>query len=436
MTDKVEIIDKETAMKKAKLKRTILFSAILLIVMIIAAGTQLFRSNDTDQKEYRYLSLFSEVASLVKNEYVEKVNPKEKIPGAFTGMLSSLDKYSAYLDKQKTGIYNLYKQNKAFNCGIYGMKTANYFYIADVVKNSSADIAGIKPGSIIRAIDGKSIFGQPFWQMYLSLLSDKPREIHLLLYKDNPDSPQEIKLSTLPPTDNPVFKKLRPDVFLIELSRIDKEHVYALKNHLEHDLPGPGPVKLIIDLRKYEGGELEPFIELTRLLFNRAIPLTLKLKDSTQTISLGSEKALNYRAVILIDKSTMMYGELLAEMFEMYREKDKITLAGSKTRGFMSKLMHIPLDDGSSILLTEGFFLFNGINPAKTGVKPDVVIKEENAGSIIDYCISNLLIRRERVQKRQTFHFLYESPVSSELMLGVQPLLDKSNADGQNPEKK
>jgi hypothetical protein len=36
-----------------------------------------------------------------------------------------------------------------------------------------------------------------------------------------------------------------------------------------------------------------------------------------------------------------------------------------------------------------------------------------------------LLIRREKVQKKQTFYFLYESPVSSELMLGVQPLLEK-----------
>lgn len=382
-------------MKKIKY---FIFPVVLLVVFFfVFGGTKIFRSFSQAKKEYDYLALFSEVVSLIKTDYVEKIQPAEKFPGAFSGMLRALDKTSAYLDSEQSKIYNLYLQNKVYNCGIYGTRYSNYFYVTDVVKNSTPEACEIKPGCIIKAVNGKSIYGQPFWQMYLSLLSDKPETIELVLLKEGSSKPCKVNVQTGPPKDTPIFKKIREDIYLVELSRIDKERVTFLKHQLGQEQgrrPGSNPLKLIIDLRKYSGGNLDSFIQLAKLFFNKTIPLklTLKTKSGEETFSLGSNHALSYRAVVIINKSTRMYGELLANLFKISQPPNTsvFTLVGIETSGFISKLKQVPLKDGSSILLTEGLFLLNGKNPGKSTVKPDVKIKAEDFAAIIDRSISIL----------------------------------------------
>ncbi|NIM13639.1 MAG: hypothetical protein GTO45_16095 [Candidatus Aminicenantes bacterium] len=380
-----------------KLKYFIFPVVLLVVFFFVFGGTKIFRSFSQTKKEYDYLSLFSEVVSLIKTDYVEKIQPAEKFPGAFSGMLRALDETSAYLDSKQTKIYNLYLQNKVYSCGIYGTRYSNYFYITDVVKNSTTKACEIKPGCIIKAVNGKSIYGQSFWQMYLSLLADKQETIELVLLKEDSSKPCKVKVQTEPPKDTPIFKKIQEDIYLVELSRIDEERVTTLKHQLGQkrgDRSGSNPLKLIIDLRKYNGGDLDSFIQLTKLFFNKTIPLklTLKTKSEEETFSLGSNHALTYRAVVIINKSTRMYGELLANLFKISQPPNTyvVTLVGIETSGFISKLKQVPLKDGSSILLPEGLFLLNGKNPGKSGVKPDVKIKDEDFAAIIDRSISIL----------------------------------------------
>jgi len=387
-------------MRMKKLNKLAFFIVVLFIFFFIFAGKKIFRSFTENKKEYQYLSLFSEVTSLVKTDYVEKVKPGAKFPGAYSAMLGALDKFSAYLDTGKTGIYRLYRQGSAYECGIYGSKISNYFYITGVAKNSTAEAAGLKPGDIIKAVNGKSIYSLSFWEMYLSLLTNKPGTIEIVLLKNRTTKASKINLKTQRTGEGPIVKKIEPGILLVDLSRIDRERVTALKRELG-EAAAQHPFKLIIDLRKYNGGDLESFVRLTKLFFNQTIPLTLKLKHKKETFLLGANanEALTYHAVVVVNKSTMMYGELLAYLFKTFQTPERpaaVTLIGSKTRGFISKLKHIPLDDGSSILLTEGLFLLKGKNPAKTGVTPDVKIKETDAAKIIDRGISILTNNRKK----------------------------------------
>jgi carboxyl-terminal processing protease len=387
-------------MTKLKQLRYIILPVVVLVVFFfVFGGTKIFRSFSRTEKEYQYLALFSEVISLVKSDYVETLQPEEKFPGAFSGMLSSLDEFSAYLDTRQTRLYNLYLQDKACNCGIYGIKYSNYFYITDIAVDSPAEKNGIKPGSIIKAVNGKSIFGQSFWQMYFSLLSEKPETIELVLLKESSTLPYKVKLHTETIKNAPIIQKIRENIYLLELSRIDEEHLTALNRQLkqiqiQESNPGTKPLKLIIDLRKYRGGDLDAFIRLTELFFAKTTPLTLTLKTKSleKTFSLGADEPLTYHAVVILNQSTMMYGELLANLFQVYQSGDTsvVTLVGSKTRGFISKLRQLSLSDETSILLSEGLFLLNGKNPAQNGVKPDVTIKEEDFATIIDRSISIL----------------------------------------------
>jgi carboxyl-terminal processing protease len=368
-----------------KINKIAFFSVVALVIFFIFGGKKIFQPHPEAKKEFDYLSLISEVISLVQTDYVEEIKPGEKFPGAFSRMLGALDQCSAYLDAEKTKIYRLYQQGKTYNCGIYGAKGSNYFYISDIVPGSPAETQGLKPGDTIKAINGESIFEQSFWEIYLSLMTDKPETIEVVLLQEEESSskPNKIKLETTTIDTSLKINEIKDSIYLVEIPRFDAKNTAHLKQKLENELSLHKPLKLVMDLRKYSGGDLDAFIELTKLFFPRSIPLTLKTKRSREKLLLGSKQALTYHAVVIINQSTRMYGELLAALFKEH-EKENVTLMGTKTRGLISKIKHFPLHDGSSILLTEGIFLLDGKNPANTGVTPDVKVKEKDSAKIID----------------------------------------------------
>ncbi len=373
----------------SKLNRTFFGVVIIFIFFLLLGGKRIFKPHSEIEKEYRYLSLFSEVVSLVKTSYVEAVDTQDKFPGAFSAMLSSLDPFSSYLDAEKTETFRSYQRGKFYGCGIFGAKRMNYFYITDVAAGSSAEKAGLKVGDIIKAINGKSIYSQTFWEMYLALLSSKPQNVEVVLLKTKERDAKKINMTTELIEPRTTVKPIQKNILLVKLTRFDPAAALLLKNRLTTHHK---PLKLIIDLRKYSGGDFESFKKIINLFLNGPILLTLKLKDKEEDFLLGSKDALDYKAVVIINKSTRMYGELLASLFRQSGAvaQRSASLVGTSTLGFVSKLKPIHLEDGSSILLTEGLFLLNGTPTALKGVEPDILIKDEVSGEIIKKSISIL----------------------------------------------
>ncbi len=378
------------------------FLPVLLYMFLFLEGdTKTPTQYSETEKEYKYLSLFSEVVSLVKTNYVEAVDAASKFPGAFSAMLGSLDPFSAYLDATKTETYRHYKKGTPHGCGIYGAKVFNYFYITDVTPGSPAEKAGIKPGDTIKAANGESFYAASFWEMYLSLMTTKPKTIEVVLFEKNRRDTKKIKLDTRAIEPKTTIRPLpkQKDILLVNLTRFDADAADRLEKRLTHlrNIRGEKPLKLIVDLRKYSGGDFNAFREIVNLFFKKPLLLTLKLKNKEEDFLLGAEKTIKYKAAVILNRSTRMYAELMAALFRNSGAPAQrpAMLVGTKTQGFVAKLKPIPMEDGSSILLTEGFFLLDGKSTASNGVNPDIIIKDDEAGKIMDQCISILSPKTE-----------------------------------------
>lgn len=368
-----------------------MLAGILLCgIFSLLPGQKKSQSHPETEKEYQYLSLFSEVISLVKTNYVEDVNPPEKFPGAFSAMLSSLDPFSAYLDAAKTETYRSYLKGQFHCSGIFGARVRNYFYVTDILPDSPAEKAGVKIGDVIKAVNGESFYSRSFWEMYLALLSSKPRDLQVVLFKKKKRDTKKISFRTELLEPCTAVKPLQKDMLLVKLTRIDAAAAALLKEELAASHKN-NPLKLIIDLRTYCGGDFESFTKITNLFFKDTLLLSLKYKNREEDFLLGSKDALEYKAVVIINRSTRMYGELLAAMFKNSGPPSNrpAALVGTSTQGFISRLRPIPLKDGSSILLTEGLFLLND-KPTTSGVDPDIVVKDKESAKILDKCISIL----------------------------------------------
>lgn len=378
-----------------------LVGVLLFAFFLVLADKIMFQSQPQMEKDYRYLSLFSEVVSQVKANYVEEVDPKEKFTGAFSAMLSSLDPFSSYLDAAKTQAYGAYQSGRFYDCGIFGSKVLNYFFITDVIPGSPADRAGLKHGDMIKAVNGVSLYSRSFWEMYLSLLSTGPQNIQLTLFKKDSRDTQKIQLQTRLIELRTTVTRIPKDILLVKLPRFDADAAVLLKEQLAFYSTTPGhkynPLKLIIDLRTYCGGDLESFKQIANLFFKDKIALTLKSKDKEKDIfpETKEKNVPGYKAVVIINRSTRMYGELLASIFKNpgkgAASRRPVTFVGTTTQGFISELKSIPLQDGSSVLLTEGLFLLNGKSTASKGIEPDIEIKDKDSEQIMDKCISILV---------------------------------------------
>ena len=293
---------------------------ILYMCFSVDGGTKASNPHIETEKEYKYLALFSEVVSIVKTNYVEAIDASEKFPGAFSSMLGSLDPFSSYLDVSKTNTYHAYLDGKFNGCGIYGAKVLNYFLITDVTPGSPADKAGIKPGNTIKSVNSEGFYAVSFWEMYLSMLSPEPRPIEIVLFESNRRDTKKINLHTEPFESLTTITPLpnHKDIFLVNLTRFDKEAANLLKDRItRHRAEHPGKtLKLIIDLRRYTCGDFNAFKEIVNLLFKRPILVTIKFKDREEDFLLGAEETVNYKAVVIINRSTRMYAELLASLFK------------------------------------------------------------------------------------------------------------------------
>src|SRR6202049_618584 len=91
-----------------KLKVTVIASSLAILLFTIVGGFVNVRASSNDGA-YRQLSVYSEVLSRIRLEYVEEPNIPGVTVGALHGLLESLDANSSYLAPEE---YKHYKSMK------------------------------------------------------------------------------------------------------------------------------------------------------------------------------------------------------------------------------------------------------------------------------------------------------------------------------------
>jgi len=360
----------------------------LSIFFYLLGSSKIFQSFSKTQKDYQYLSLFSEVISLVKINYVEEIEPETKFQGAYSAMLNSLDEFSSYLTPRETEIFQAYQSGHSFCTGLFGIKVLDYFYVNDVRKGSPAFEAGLKNGDLIKGINGQSIYAKSFWQMYLKLQTEKKENLRLRVLKKATGREIEIKVGTEAGKDSFVLRQSGKESPWLELTCFNEDCYLQLKKYLA----AVKPEKIILDLRWYRGGTFAGFQKIAGQFLEKETPLTLKTRKGNIKVPLGSDENYHGKIVVIIGKSTIMYGEILAALLKAQGEKSSqsIVLLGQQTGRFNARLKHILLEDGSSILLTEGLYLINDKSITRTGIKPQIKLKDEELNQLEDRAVGQL----------------------------------------------
>src|SRR5213596_435092 len=139
----------------SKTIKAVLLSLSLGVVVFMAAGRLVVRAASKDGA-YRQVSVFSEVLSRIRSEYVEEPNIPNVTDGALHGLLESLDANSSYLSPAEYKEYKSHRTEAKGEIGAAISKRFGYAAVVSVIPGGPADKAGLQASDIIEAIEGKS----------------------------------------------------------------------------------------------------------------------------------------------------------------------------------------------------------------------------------------------------------------------------------------
>src|SRR5581483_10688465 len=263
MSDEVGInsslVTDHSSLKKTMTKRKIAFLTISLVALVLLLGGSVFGQAAAPKNNiYRYLSIFTEVFELVRNNYVEPVSSDQLMDGAFNGVTDAIDEFSYYIPPAQMSAYRADVESAEDNgIGVVVTKRFGYAYVIATTAGSPAAKAGIERGDFIEKVDGKPTQKLAIWQVRNLLHTGNAVQLQVLRGGQTKRDEFSIQQTAFHPIA--LSTQQYGNVAYIKVPYFEKGTAEQLKSALE-GVRKSGTRKLIIDLRENAGGDIDEAI--------------------------------------------------------------------------------------------------------------------------------------------------------------------------------
>ena len=324
----------------------------------------------------RYVAVFN----MVREAYVEPVDDATLMQAAIRGLLHDLDPHSAYLEHEASE--NLAERTRGAYEGI-GVEIVRQpddtLKVIAPIDGTPAARAGIKPGDVIVAVDGRPLSGSSPDD---DLLRGPPgSEVVLTVVREDLDEPLDIPVvrdtirvaSVRGRMLEPGYGYVRISMFQADTGADFAAELDRLSTEAGGALEG-----LVIDVRSNPGGLLTTAVQVADELLDKGTIVTtrgrLAISDTAFTATSG-DRLDGAPVVVLVDAGSASAAEVLAGAL---RDNDRARVVGSRTFGKGSVQTALPLDNGDTVKLTTArYYTPDGTSIQALGIQPDVVLQPE-----------------------------------------------------------
>jgi carboxyl-terminal processing protease len=369
-----------------KLKVTVIASSLAILLFTIVGSYVNVRAS-ANEGAYRQLSVYGEVLSHIRNDYVEEPNIAGVTDGALHGLLESLDANSSYLSADE---YKHYKQamksgGKA-DIGATISKRYGYAAVVAVIPGGPADKAGIDNTDIIESIEGKSTHDMSLAEIRSLLPGEDGTTINVAVVRPRKAEPQKVAITrgvvAIPPTTE---KMLADNTGYIQVDAFPEGKSLEIAAKIR-DLQKQGAKKLLLDLRNCAGGvESEGIATANLFLDHGTIAYLQGQKYPRQAFNADPTKDITKLPVaVLVNRGTAGPAEIVAAAI---LENARGDLVGDKTFGDGSVQKLIEMKDNSALILSIAKYYSPGGKAIQdVAVTPNVLIADavEDDGGLPD----------------------------------------------------
>lgn len=351
-------------------KKRIAFLSLSVALMVTLLAGALFGQTTQKQNVYRYLSTFSEVFELVRNNYVEPVQNEQLMEGAFNGVTDAIDEFSYYVPPSQMNAYKGFTDVEDNGLGMIVTKRFGYAFVISPVKGSPADKAGLSRGDFIEAIDGQSTQKMAVWQIRTALNKNRPVKLQILRGGET----KRETVTITPATFHPIAptSETISGVAYVKLPYFEQGSAAQFRAALE-DARTKNIRKLIVDLRGNAGGSVEEAILAADELLTSGLITSLEgRKVESKRWQADRNTAYDGEIQVLTDPSTAGGAEVFAAAI---RGNNRGKVIGITTYGKAIVQKFINLPSGGGVQMTVAHYTTPDLKAiTETGIKPDVIV--------------------------------------------------------------
>jgi carboxyl-terminal processing protease len=329
--------------------RRALFTVILFFAACAIAGSvmqsRVGAQSSADQSQLRdSLKSFTNVYALVEQNYAEPIEGDKAdtviYDGAIPGMLRTLDPHSNFYDAKAYARMREEQHGRYYGVGMTIQQQNNKVYVVYPAEGAPAFRAGIHPGDIIYAVDGKivSIDGKIAGGLVSSDMVAKalkgPRGTHVqaTMLREGQLKPLVFDLTRdeIPHPSVDLAYEIRPGVGYIHLSQFQETTAQEFVTALN----GFGNLKgLIFDLRGNPGGLLSQAVEVCDHLLAKGQGIVSQRgranPDQVYSATHGNGGH-TFPIVVLVNRNTASAAEIVSGALQ---DHDRALIVGETTFG-------------------------------------------------------------------------------------------------------
>lgn len=248
-------------------------------------------------------------------------------------MLKSLDPYTVFYPESEADDFTLMTTGKYGGIGSLVRGTGEFVTVVEVYKGFPADKAGIKPGDIIKKINGISIKGFTTDNVSDRLKGNPGSEIIVTVERNGIESDYSMKREKIAIPPVPYYGMIDPATGYIRFTNFTQDCKQDVKKALI-DLKSQNARQIILDLRGNPGGLLTEAVEIVNLFVgpgNNVVTTRGKVKDFVEEFK-TTQAAVdeNIPVAILINRGSASASEIVAGAFQ---DLDRGIIVGQRSFG-------------------------------------------------------------------------------------------------------
>ncbi|MFQ5418185.1 MAG: S41 family peptidase [Gaiellales bacterium] len=376
--------------QRLRIRFLLTFLSGILVAVLAATAASVGSSAAT---RYEELSLFTNVLTLVRRNYVEPVDERRLVRGAVRGMLSELDPHSSFMDADAFADMQVDTKGEFHGLGIEISKTRDgYIEVVSPIEGTPADRAGIKARDQIVSIcptekpedwdeECRSTKSMTLFEAVNLMRGRKDTQIRIDIFREGFEKPETFTVTRdVVKVVSVSGRMLEPGYGYVRIRAFQERTGSDLKRVLEELRADAGqPLGgLVIDLRDNPGGLLNQAVQVADTWLADGLVVYTKgrvdgQRQEFRADAAGTEPA--YPITVIVNEGSASASEIVAGALQ---DQHRALVVGKKSFGKGSVQTVYPLEGGNGLRLTTAlYYTPGGRSIQEVGIVPDIAVDDE-----------------------------------------------------------
>jgi len=337
-----------------------------------------------DDSTYQQLSLFGDVLTQIKENYVIDPPSDKLIYNAINGMLSGLDPHSSYMNAQQYADMQVQTSGQFGGLGLEVTEADGLLKVITPIDDTPGSRAGIKPGDIIVEIDGHATEGLALDDAVAKMRGTPGTQITLTLKRNGVTTPVIVTLTReiikIQDVKDKLYTTPAGNIGYIRLDSFDENadpHIRTAVQDLLKQAHG-NIHGYILDMRDNPGGLLDQAVAVGNDFLNAGEIVSTHGRhsqdDAVWYAQGGGDITNGAPIVVLTNSGTASAAEIVTAALQQNR---RALVLGTTTFGKGSVQTIMPIDNEGALRLTTAlYFTPSGKSIQGYGVSPDVTVND------------------------------------------------------------